>query len=291
MVHSKTLLICTVGVFLFSSTSLFAVEEWKLQGQLFQFIIRDKDKEVAKILEEHPDFAKKIIEYHTYPVFEAARAGAIKCLKLLVEKGADPNVRDKTGSTIFHYMFTIGTINKREAMLDYLINEKKVKLDTMNKQKLTPFHSLFGSYRCKIKEKNAEVLIPLFKKYKVNLDVKDAGGMGVLHYLSKISKVKKPPTKTNMSNMKVAMILLKYGADPNISNKLKQTPLIIFLASVKKLPEDMQEEYVNCLLDYGAKPKAKSKKRETPLKLVKKKGKIYKILKKKRKKKQPLSVK
>jgi ribosomal protein L36 len=53
----------------------------------------------------------------------------------------------------------------------------------------------------------------------------------------------------------------------------------------------MKEEYVNCLLDYGANPKAKSKKRETPLKLVKKKGKLYMILKKKHKKKRPLSVK
>ena len=88
-----------------------------------------------------------------------------------------------------------------------------------------------------------------------------------------------------MSNIELSKVLLKYGADPNITNKFRRTPLIIFLISAKRLPEKMQEEYVNCLLDNGANPKARSKKRETPLKLVKRRGKIYKLLKKKRRKK------
>ena len=109
-----------------------------------------------------------------------------------------------------------------------------------------------------------------------------------MHYLSKILRIMEPPEKTSMRNQQVAMVLLKYGANPNITDKNKRTPLITFLLSSKRLPDEMKVDYINGLLDYGANPKAKSKKKETPLKLVEKKGKLYVMLKKRRKKKKPL---
>ena len=240
-------------------------------------------------MEEHPNFAKKKIQYHNYPVFEAAKAGALKALKALVAKGAVLAVREsKSGDTIIHYMFTTSSTKNREKILDYLINEKNLRMDATNKAKLTPFLVLFGSVQCSVNEKKAEELVPLFKKYRTNFNAKDKEGMAALHYLSKILRIMEPPEKTSMRNQQVAMVLLKYGANPNAVDKLKRTPLLTFLLASKKLPNDMKVDYINCLHDYGANPKSKSKKKETPLKLVEKKGKLYMMLKKRHKKKKPL---
>jgi hypothetical protein len=278
-----------VGAFLLSAVSVYAVPDWKLQKKLYDYIVRDDVKNVNKMLEEHPSFAKKKIQYHTYPVFEAAKFGAMNALKALVGKGAVLTVRDsRTGDTIIHYMFTDSRTKNREKILNYLINENKLRMDTTNKAKLTPFLVLFGTTTCPVSEKRAEELVPIFKKFRANLNAKDKAGMAALHYLSKIGRMGSPVEKTNMRNQRVAMVLLKYGANPNITDKDKRTPLINFLLSSKKLPDDMKVEYINCLLDYGANPKAKSKKKETPLKLVEKKGKLYMMLKKRHKKKKPL---
>lgn len=281
--------LCIVGLILFSASFVFAGDNWKLEIKFYNYILRDNVKAVENILREHPDFAKKKIDYRNCAVFLAAKAGAFKTLKLLCDKGASPTVRDKkTGDTILHYMFTSGTTKNRDKILAYLINEKKLNIHSLNNNKLTPFLTLFGTVQCGVSEKSAEVLVPLFKKYHANLNAKDMNGNAALHYLSRIQRIGTPPEKTSMRNQKLAIVLLKYGANPNITDNYKRTPLIIFFLSAKKLPDDMKVEYVNCLLDYGANPNAKSKKSETALKLVPKNGKLYVLLRKKRKKKKPL---
>lgn len=288
MRSGSSMLMFVVGVFLLTSVYVQAEPDWKLQKKLYNYIVRNDVKHVTKMLAEHPNLAKKTIQYHNYPVFEAAKAGALDVLKALVDKGAILSVRDsKSGDTIIHYMFSNSSTKNRGEILNYLINEKSLRMDSMNKARLTPFLVLFATTRCSVNEKRAEELVPLFKKYHTNFNTKDKEGMTALHYLSKVH-IGNPPEKTNMKNQKVAMVLLKYGANPNVTDKLKRTPLITFLLSAKKLPDDMKVDYINCLLDYGANPKAKSKKRETPLKLVEKKGELYMMMKKRHKKKRPL---
>lgn len=289
MRSGTSMVMLILGAFLLSTVSVYAGSSWKLQKKLYDYIVKNDVKNVTKMLDEHPSFAKKKIEYHTYPVFEAAKAGALDVLKLLVAKGAVLTVRDsRTGDTIIHYMFSTSSTKNRGKILNYLINEKKLKMDATNKAKLTPFLVLFGSVQCPLNEQKAEELVPLFKKYGANLNAKDKSGLAALHYLSKILRIMDPLEKTSMRNQKVAMVLLKYGANPNITDKNKRTPLITFLLSSKRLPDEMKVDYINGLLDYGANPKAKSKKKETPLKLVEKKGKLYVMLKKRRKKKKTL---
>jgi len=274
-----------------SFNSILLAEDWKLQKELYEAIKKDDIKKIEFLLEKNPKLINKKIKYHSYPVLDAASLGSIKALKLLVEKGGNLKNKSKTGNSILHIAVIGPSVNmkKKEAVLDYLINEKKLDVEVRNKEKQTPFHFAFSSEIYFTRPKRAIAFIELFDKYGANLNAQDASGATVLNYLAKSCKIRpdepEHAAKTIKSSLGVVKVLVGKGADVNLVDNLKQTPLVLFLLRTRKYSDTMKVDYVRFLMESGTNIKLKTKKREKALKLVEKKGELYNIMKKKYKKK------
>jgi len=288
--RKKQLLGFIVVSFLFFN-SILSASEWKVHGELYNAIKSDDTKTIESILEKHPALVNKQLKYHSYPVLDAAFCGSAKALRLLVEKGADiKKSAPVTGNSIVHA--AVGNLkvqkNKREAVLAYLIEEKKLKIDITNKRGQTPFNYTFISSSTILPSIiTGNRVIEVFDKYGANLNAQDAFGTTVLNHLSKSCQVHaKDPQKNSLRALDMAKFLMtRKSVDVNLPDKEKRTPLISFLVHTKRLPDNMKIDFLTALMENGAKTKLKSKKGEKPLKLVEKKSELYKIMKKKYKKK------
>lgn len=246
--------------------------------ELFDAIKVDNAEKVAEILKKNPKLTNKKIPYNRYPVLEAAAFGSAKSLKVLMENGANITKKDKTtGNSILHTAVESAKVkaSKRNAVFDLIMNTKKVNIEVRNKNKKTPFHYAFSSHINTHGTKVATEIIELFEKHKADLNTQDSSGETVLHFLAK-----QFAPKTQQRTEETLDVLIKKGVDLNIKDKNKCTPLLFFLIDNKKLPEDMKIEFVSLLVKNGAKTKIKSKDGQRPLKIVTKKGKLYKIIKK-----------
>lgn len=283
-----TSFILSVLITLSSSTFVFGAADWKEQKELYDAILKDDVATIETILAKHPKFAKIKIKYHNYPIFDATTKGSVKALKLLVEKGADIKQKDSQGNTILHAIAENFRINikKREALLEYLIKDQKLKIDVKNKAGETPFVYAFITQVSLPPVKNCTDIIDAFDKYKAKLNAQDKEGRTVLNSLVKNFRIDKDPAKTNMERgLGTAKYLIEKGVNINLPDKEKRTPLVTFLVHTKKVPESLRVDFVTFMMENGANIKLKSKKREKALKLVEKKGELYKVMKKKYKKK------
>jgi len=270
--------------------TILSASDWKAQGELYEAITKDDAKKVGEILDKHPSFVNKPIKYHNYPVLDAAFLCSIKTLKLLVDRGANLKQTDsKTGNSVLHMLAIRFHAKAREEMLDYLINEKKLKVDLLNKEKQTPFHHVFSSYIWVPSAKKGIAAIELFEKYGANLKVQDASGKTVLCFLSTAFVHIPTEQKKHQNRLKdlveISKVLIEKGVDVNLPDNNKSTPLVSFLSYSKKLPDEVKVDFVTLLMENGAKTNIKNKKGEKALKLVDKKSELYKIMKKRYKKK------
>jgi ankyrin repeat protein len=285
----KRLFVVTlVGVFLVNS--IFAAADWRIQKELYDAIKADNTKKIESLLAKYPKLINKKIEYHGYPVLDAARTGRLKALKLLVEKGADIKKKaPKSGNSIIHLVAENFRMKKetREAFFEYIIKEKKLKLGIKNKAGQTPFNYAFTSNPRTPAVKGGIEVIDVFEKYGADLNSQDASGITVLNYLVQSCRLDRDdPDKTNLKVLDIAKALIeKKGVNINLPDNIKRTPLVTFLVHTKKMSDDKKIDFVTFLMENGALTKQKSKKGEKALKLVEKKGDLYKVMKKKYKKK------
>lgn len=280
-------LLILIGVLIFSQFAFSASDdEWKIQKQLFDAIVKDDIKTMETILKDNPSFVKKEIKYHNFPVLDAALSGSLKALKLLVEKGADINTVDgKTGNNVLHMLVkSKPKEDKLEQALTYLINEKKMKLETKNEFGKTPFIYAFSYSSFAPPSRQNIPIIKVFAKYGADLNAQDKEGKTALYYL--VSGFNSP-TKIDLVKECESAILLanQKGVDVNITDNDKRTPLIAFLLNTKSAEDKQKIPMVTCLMENGAKTNIKSKKKETALKLVDKKSELYQIMKKTKAKK------
>ena len=272
-----------IGLFLCIPFSLLVAEkEWKVQKKLYDAIVKDDIKTIESILTKNPSLAKKQIKYHNLPILDAAQAGSLKAIKLLVDKGADIKQNDrKSGNNVIHMFLMSKPKNKElDQALDYFINEKKMKLEEQNKDKKTPFVYAFSYSQFTPQSKLNIPIIEVFTKYKANLNAQDNKGKTALHYLVSGFNC---PGKIDLVKECTAAILLaeQKGVNVNITDKDKRTPLVAFLVQTKNVDDAKKIELVACLMQNGAKTNIKSKKGEKALKFVDKKSELYKVLKKK----------
>lgn len=266
-----------------------AASDWKLQKQLYNAIKKNDPKEIELILAKDPSMINKQIKYYSFPVLEAARLGSLNAMKILVEKGANINQKEsKTGNSALHFAAAKQrqSKEKRENTIEYFVKQKKFQIDIKNKEGVTPFNYAFTSARNPPLLNDGINTIEIFDKYGADLNAKDALGKTVLNYLvSAIFLNRADPAKTSIRGLEIAKCLIEKGADVNLPDKDKRTPLVSFLVHTKTIPEKLKIDFLTVLMENGAKINIKSKKKEKALKLVDKKSKLYKIMKKKYKKK------
>jgi len=288
----KKLLFCVIFLCVLFFNSIMSATDWKAQGELYKAIQKDDTKKIKLILEKHPSFANKQIKYHNYPILDAAYCGSINALKLLVEKGANLKQTDsKTGNSVLHMVADNIKMKKvkRDAFLDFLVKQKKLKVDIKNNKKQTPFHHVFSSYMWVPPAKQGIDAIEVFEKYGAHLNTQDASGRTVLCFLSTAFVPVPTEMKKHQNRLKdlveISKVLIGKGVNVNLPSNKKSTPLVSFLSYSKKLPDTVKIDFVTLLMENGAKTNIKNKKGEKALKLVEKKGELYNIMKKRYKKK------
>ncbi|MCP5369897.1 MAG: ankyrin repeat domain-containing protein [Rickettsiaceae bacterium] len=178
---------------------------------------------------------------------------------LLLNKGADPTIKNNGGNTPLHLASLCG--NKK--IVDLLI-DKEVDLNIQNTDGNTPLHlaSLLG-----YKE-----VVDLLLNNRADPTIKNKDGNTALHVaVSMRTKVKQGVKQ------EIVDLLLNKGADPTIKNNGGNTPL--HLASLCG-----NKEVVDLLIDEGADPTIKNKEGHTPLEIAKglmeSNHEIYQILSK-----------
>nr|KAG5703052.1 hypothetical protein BaRGS_016213 [Batillaria attramentaria] len=81
-----------------------------------------------------------------YPLAFAACLGQEECVRLLLAKGADPNLQDTNGNTVLHML----VIHDKKNMFDLILSNGG-RLDIKNRQNLTPL-----TLACKLARKDEE---------------------------------------------------------------------------------------------------------------------------------------
>lgn len=282
----KKLSLVVTFSFLCSVFTLNAVDQ--KSKELYQAIKSNNPKKVEEIIAANPGIQKKKIKFYDYPVIEAANLRALKALKVLVDKGANINQKDELGNTILHY-FAKARMKKEQLdeALAYCVTEKKMKIETKNKEGKTPFLWVFSYDRHVPAASTLIPVIEVFAKYKADLNAQDKKGKTALHYVLGNTYLGKEPNKVDINKKFAAAKILAdmKGVNVNVADKEKRTPLIAFLANVKDVDDDKKVDMITCLMENGAKTTGRSKKKESPLKMVDRKSEAYKAMKKRYKKK------
>lgn len=144
-------------------------------------------------------------------------------VKLLIEKGANTDVRNDHGTSILHLAALHGNLD----IMEYLVNEKGISIEVKNSKNATPLH--YCDY--------SECASFLISK-GANINAQDKDGSTPLYYAAKYS-------------IDVFKALLDAGADVNIMSDDGESLLI-------KLIKKGDEKGVELLLGGGARPNVRS---------------------------------
>ena len=151
------------------------------------------------------------------PFHETARTCPdVECLKYLISKGADPNVKDKSGKTPFHYA---ALCNSSVAVLEYLhslgadINASTKEEDPCKKHDKGIIGETPLLYACD-SNPNIEILKYLVS-HGADLNVKDRNGITPAH----------AATQQRRGALEFLEYLVSLGVELNVKNDKGQTPL------------------------------------------------------------------
>jgi ankyrin repeat protein/serine/threonine protein kinase len=163
-----------------------------------------------------------------------------KIMRILLEYGANPNLKDVSGQTPLHLAIVDDKIEIVKLLLEYLV-DYNLKDNLGN----TPLTLAIKKNRIEI----AELLL----QYRADLNLKDDKGRSPL-YLAIMD-----------NNIRMVELLLRYGANPNLKDDLGDTLLHIAV-------QENNLEIIKLLIRYGADPNLKNIFGITPLGLASKKG-------------------
>jgi len=210
-----------------------------LDSELLQAALIGDVEEVKKLLEKgaNPNARDK---YGRTPLHWTAARGRLSAVEFLLEKGADPNAREQKGCTPLHW----AAYNGRLSVVKLLL-EKGADLHAKDKYGRTPLH--FAAEKGRL-----DVFILLLKR-GADPNARDKYGRTPLHdaaYRGKLDVVK---------------LLLERGADLHARDKNGRTPLY-FAAYNGRL------DVVKLLLESGADPNARDKDGKRPVDVAREKG-------------------
>jgi ankyrin repeat protein len=154
---------------------------------------------VKKLLEkgENPNAKNKT---GRTPLHVAAYMGHVEVVRLLLEHGADPNAKDKDGHTPLHDATSGGYVDVVKLLLKHGASP-----NAQNKDGETPLHD--AAYRGHVD------VVRLLLERGADPNAKDKDGWTPLHWAASEGYVG------------IVKLLLEHGADPTVKNKNGATPL------------------------------------------------------------------
>jgi ankyrin repeat protein len=189
------------------SKKIRAIEKIRLRERLYVALAAKNSKEVECLLQKdiNPNRASKD---KTTPLIAAIKTQDHDLIKLLLAAGADPGKPDRWKN--FPLM---EATRAKDIFTVKLLLQNKANPEIVGNDLQTPL-----IYSCEYFKSsgNLETIIYEFLKTRCNLNTKDNLGRTALHYIC---------TK----NHSITSLLLKNGADPNIKDNFKVTPLLKIL--------------------------------------------------------------
>jgi ankyrin repeat protein len=173
------------------------------------------------LIAEHPDHINLWAGFDDTPMHAAARAGHINILSLLLDHGADVDVRDENGETP---LLRASWAGKREAGW-YLIN-RGADINAAGKRNITP---VFVAFRGHVE--SARMLL----ERGAVIDIRNIFGETPLHQSIRWGRIK------------LVRLFLEHGADPNLPDNDGVIPSEMALRFERP-------EIAELLLEYGTKP-------------------------------------
>lgn len=204
---------------------------------------RDHAKKLEKMLSTDRNLLDKRDKYLRAPLHSAARFGAFSAAHLLLDQGADANVKDENGNTPLH----LASIFQNNEIIDLLLKHQ-AEVAPLNSLGQTPLYlaTLYGNPECiglllaagadiNCKDTDGNTLLHIAVKYRnsaniteilgFNPDINAVNGEGLtpLHLA-----VQRP------DNENVLEILLQKGADVNLTDSSGKNALLLSVSSNQK---------------------------------------------------------
>jgi len=155
----------------------------------------------------------------------------LEMITLLVNLGVDPGAQDNNGRTPLHDL--VGGLNNddpesRRAMVPLLI-QLGANPEAQDEDGRTPLHYLVGRLYTDTVHQDTflELLIKLLEA-EMNINVQDKSGRTVLHGFAESATAPTSWTRHFHPVWRELYILLQYGADPTIQDKVGKLPLDYF---------------------------------------------------------------
>ncbi|XP_014207717.1 uncharacterized protein LOC106638857 [Copidosoma floridanum] len=176
--------------------------------KLVDYAIESSDFEMLKTLfsigaKVQPDHVRSIMKF-----------GDLSLLKIITDNGIDVNKVDEYGTTALHFAVWY----KQTELVNYLINEKKVCINTMEKiNYLISAQSYIidiatSPLHIAVMKKNQDIVLTLLVN-GADVNCKNGQDATVLHYATK-----------NASDLDMIKMLLKHGANINVVDGRKKLP-------------------------------------------------------------------
>ncbi len=189
-------------------------------------------EELRNLLLQNPSLVHTDDSSGTKPLHSAVKGNSIQCVKLLIEKGADVNARNRDGATA---IFSVSRVDIAKILV-----ENGADLNTVARYNSTPL-------KYAIARQHIDVVRYLIAQganvnHVAKLDFTETMTQCALSQI-----LKKSPQEKKDKALEILEILLEAGADPNIQSVDGTTAL--HTASLRGMTD-----FVELLLKYGADP-------------------------------------
>ena len=184
--------------------------------------------------QEWADYHKNL--FNPTSLIIAANEGKINAVKLLLDRGADPNLRDETGASALYCAANWGKVNVVKLLLDRGAdpNLKDGIEDTALHHAARDGH---------------DHVVRVLLEARADPNITSEDGDTSLHYGARYGRID------------AMQMLLDQGADPNIKNKYGETPL-------HDAARHGHRDVMQLFLDKGADPNIKNGDGNSPLSVV-----------------------
>ncbi len=141
-------------------------------------------------------------------------------LSLLLSRGVDPNARDTNGLTLLHRAVTNADWRPQPAQYVKALLDVKARPDLPDRFGRTPLHWLAAGT-----SQNTMTNAALLLAHGANPNVRDAEGFTPLHFAA-------TNRHWNVRRAQFVEMLLQHGAQPDLTNNLGQTALLMLADSI-----------------------------------------------------------